>query len=204
MRIFFTFFLFFELLFLSAPSFADSGHFNDKSSYSVCFPSEKSCINTSINIINNAKTSVLLQSSNSIQMPIAQALITAKQRGIDVVISLKNKPHLSKTILNLLYKNKIPIWLDNKPNSDNTPIIIVDNKVVVIGNLEQNKGNLLTIDDSGLASIYVKNWNKLLKLSFVTPMPTSTAADEASWLPTKDRTLNNLGDRDKGPKTPYD
>lgn len=117
--------------------------------------------------MDHAKKSVLVQAYQFTSKPIAQSLIRAKKRGIDIRVILDESQVSSKySVINELFRQKIPIYIDYKPAIAHNKIIIVDDSKVITGSFNftyaaesRNTENLLIImGDPLLVEQYVENW----------------------------------------------
>jgi phosphatidylserine/phosphatidylglycerophosphate/cardiolipin synthase-like enzyme len=91
----------------------------------------------------------------------------AKKRGIDVKVILDETQINSEySVINELFEEKIPIWIDFQPAIAHNKVMIIDNKKVVSGSFNfthsaefRNTENLLIIENNDLLiRKYVKNW----------------------------------------------
>ena len=76
----------FVLLILSTSCFAQQ--FSPGSTYEVCFTPGDDCSSKIINVITQAKKQVLVQAYSFTSKPIANALVQARKRGIEVKVIL--------------------------------------------------------------------------------------------------------------------
>ncbi|CCF78461.1 cardiolipin synthase [Wolbachia endosymbiont of Onchocerca ochengi] len=133
----------------------------------VCFSPEEDCTTPIINEIDRSKESILVQEYTFTLETVADALIKAKKRGVDVKVILDKSQLYSKySVINELSAGGIPVWIDDKPKIAHNKIIIIDDQRVITGsfNLSRtaekgNAENLLIIEDyPELIQQYVKNW----------------------------------------------
>ncbi|WP_174515774.1 phospholipase D family nuclease [Wolbachia endosymbiont of Cardiocondyla obscurior] len=133
----------------------------------VCFTPRENCTNQIINAIDSSKKSVLVQAYSFTSKPIAKSLIEAKKRGVDVkVIFDESQTSSKRSVINELFEQKIPIWIDFKPAIAHSKIIIIDNQKIITGSFNfsdaaqrKNAENLLIITgDSPLVEQYIENW----------------------------------------------
>lgn len=141
--------------------------------YEVCFTPGENCACQIIQEIKQAKKQILVQAYVFSDLSIAQALIRAKQRGLDVKIILDKSQLKGKfTLLNFFRKHKISVVIGCLPGIAHNKIIIIDNDTVITGSYnytrsatKRNAENLLIIKDSGLAKVYMQNWYDQEKLT---------------------------------------
>ncbi|APR99030.2 phospholipase D family protein [Wolbachia endosymbiont of Folsomia candida] len=135
----------------------------------VCFTPGENCANQIIDAINRAEESVLVQAFEFTSRPIARSLIQAKERGVNVKVILDESQIQSKySVINELFKQKIPIWIDYKPAIAHSKLMIIDNRKIITGSFNftysaqgRNAENLLIITGNHpLVEQYVENWQK--------------------------------------------
>ncbi|MBR9984225.1 MAG: phospholipase D family protein [Wolbachia endosymbiont of Homalodisca vitripennis] len=133
----------------------------------VCFTPRGNCAEQITNAIDQAQKFILIQAYTFTSKPIAQSLIRAKKRGIDIKVILDESQTSSKhSVINELFEHKIPIWIDFKPAIAHSKVIIIDEQKIITGSFnfsdaaqQRNAENLLIITgDSPLVEQYVKNW----------------------------------------------
>ena len=133
----------------------------------VCFTPGEDCTTQITGIIDKSKKSILIQAYQFTSRPIAESLIRAKLRGIDVKVILDESQIESKySVINELFKEGIHIWIDYKPAIAHNKLMIIDNKIIITGSFnftysaqKKNTENLLIIEgNDSLAKQYVKNW----------------------------------------------
>ncbi len=117
--------------------------------------------------MDHAKKSVLVQAYQFTSKPIAQSLIRAKKRGVDIKVILDESQVSSKySVINELFHQRIPIYIDYKPAISHSKIMIIDNQKIITGSFnfsdaaqKRNAENLLIITgDPTLVEQYVENW----------------------------------------------
>lgn len=148
--------------------------FSANASYTVCFTPGDDCTHAITKTINQAKQSILIQAYTFTSYPIENALIKAKNNGVNVKI-IMDKNQYSQFPKPILYlaKKKIPVWIDYSINGlAHNKIIIIDNKTVITGSFNftkaaqnDNAENILIITDEKLAEKYAKNWQRRFQQS---------------------------------------
>ncbi len=102
--------------------------------------------------MDHAKKSVLVQAYQFTSKPIAESLVQAKKRGVDIKVILDESQTSSKhSVINELFEHKIPIWIDFKPAIAHSKVIIIDEQKIITGSFNFT-------GDSPLVEQYVKNW----------------------------------------------
>jgi len=134
----------------------------------VCFSPEGQCTNGIVSAIDDAKSSILVMAYSFTSLPIAQALIDAYERGIDVKILIDKSQSKNKySHFHLFLKKGIPTFIDQAKGIAHNKTMIIDERYVLTGSFNWSKAansknaeNILLIDDSSLAQIYRENWEK--------------------------------------------
>ncbi|WP_353272841.1 MULTISPECIES: phospholipase D family protein [unclassified Wolbachia] len=133
----------------------------------VCFTPGENCTNLIIDSVDHAKKSVLVQAYQFTSKPIAESLIQAKKRGVEVKIILdKSQIHSKYSVVNELFEQGIKIYIDFKPAIAHNKVMIIDNQKIITGSFnfsdaaqKKNAENLLIITgDPPLVEQYIKNW----------------------------------------------
>ncbi|WP_342742202.1 MULTISPECIES: phospholipase D family nuclease [unclassified Wolbachia] len=133
----------------------------------VCFTPRENCAEQITNAIDQAQKSILIQAYTFTSKPIAQSLIRAKKRGVDIKVILDESQISSKySVINELFYQKIPVYIDYKPAISHSKIMIIDNQKIITGSFnfsdaaqKKNAENLLVITGSpSLVEQYVENW----------------------------------------------
>ncbi|WP_410519869.1 phospholipase D family protein [Candidatus Mesenet endosymbiont of Agriotes lineatus] len=135
----------------------------------VCFTPGEKCTEQIISTIDHSKKSILVQAYTFTSKPITESLIKAKNRGVDVKVILdKTQIHSKYSVINELFKQEIPIWIDLKPEISHNKVIIIDNQKIITGSFNftasaelRNAENLLIITGNhALTEKYVENWKE--------------------------------------------
>jgi phosphatidylserine/phosphatidylglycerophosphate/cardiolipin synthase-like enzyme len=133
----------------------------------TCFTPQDECTNNIINSIKDANHTILVQAYSFTSLPIANALVEAETRGIQVKI-IMDKSNFEKVVIceNLFKTNNIPLWNDYKPDIAHNKIIIIDKDKVITGSFNftnaaqfRNSENVIFIDDIETTKAYIQNWN---------------------------------------------
>ena len=158
------------LFFITA--FADT--LPSSTEYRVCFTPGENCTGEIVNLINQAKKSIYMQGYSFTSNPIAKALLRAVKRGVKVEVILDKSQFTGDyySSSQLLLKNKIPVWNDNKVNIAHNKVLIIDESIVETGSFNYtvsaqryNAENVLIIHNEALAKQYLNNWLRRQKLS---------------------------------------
>ena len=136
------------------------------SSIDVRFSPSGGCTDAIVAQLDAAQSSVLVQAYSFTSAPIAQALLSAHQRGVDVRVLLDKSQRSEKyTSADFLARAGVPTAIDAKHAIAHNKIMIVDGAIVLTGSFnftksaeQSNAENLLVIHDPALAEKYTANW----------------------------------------------
>jgi phosphatidylserine/phosphatidylglycerophosphate/cardiolipin synthase-like enzyme len=136
------------------------------SSVDVRFSPHGGCTDAIVAQLDAAQSSVLVQAYSFTSAPIAQALLSAHQRGLDVRVLLDKSQRSEKyTSADFLARAGVPTAIDAQHAIAHNKIMIVDGAIVLTGSFnftksaEQNNAeNLLILHDPALAEKYTANW----------------------------------------------
>jgi len=157
------------------PQIGLSQSFAEDTQYSVCFTPGQNCTGEIIDALNTAKHSIYVQAYSFTSQPIANALIAAKKRGVDVKVILDKSQYKAEkySASKFLEHQDVPVWIDSKPAIAHNKIMIIDQATVITGSFnftkaaqEKNAENLIIIRNTALAEQYLNNWELRQKESF--------------------------------------
>lgn len=107
----------------------------------------------------------MVQAYSFTSVPIAKALVNAKNKGVDVKIILDKSQITAKYFAVTFFTNHgISPSIDYKPTIAHNKVIIIDSEAVITGSFNftkaarENAENLLIIYDTDLAKKYTINW----------------------------------------------
>jgi len=140
---------------------------------SVCFTPNKQCQMQIISEINKAKASILVQAYSFTDRDIAQALVTAAQRGVQVQVLLdKSNRNDKRSAKDIITQNNLPLRFDAPQGIAHNKIMIIDAASIISGSYNfsaaaytRNTENLLVLNSPDLAKEYSQNWQKRWDLS---------------------------------------
>ncbi|MGE0093756.1 MAG: phospholipase D family protein [Alphaproteobacteria bacterium] len=132
----------------------------------VCFTPGEDCTGIIVAVIGNAQQQILVQAYSFTSAPIAQALVAAQNRGVDVKAILDKSQRTERySSARFLVNAGISTWIDDKVAIAHNKVMIVDDTIVITGSFnftksaqDRNAENLLVLHDAGLASKYKENW----------------------------------------------
>jgi phosphatidylserine/phosphatidylglycerophosphate/cardiolipin synthase-like enzyme len=141
--------------------------FPSNTRYQVCFTPGGRCTHAIVELIDNAKKSVYVQAYSFTSKRIANALVRAHRRGIEVKVIFDKSNfdghHYSQA--RYLVRQGVTAWDDYQLGIAHNKVIIVDGDVVETGSFNftnaaqhYNAENVLIIYDKKLAQQYLRNW----------------------------------------------
>ena len=130
------------------------------------FSPKGDCTKIVVDHINNAKKNIYVQAFSFTSEPIANALVAAYKRGIEVRAILdKGQKHAKKSEGIVLAKSGIPVQIDDKHAIAHNKVIIIDEEYILTGSFnftfsaqQNNAENAICLRSKDLASIYLDNW----------------------------------------------
>lgn len=142
--------------------------FASGTSYTLCFvPDGPSCERLLVDTINGTKRSLLIQAYSFTSAPIAQAVVKAHERGVDVRVILdKSQVSEKYTSATFLRNASIPLVIDSKPAIAHNKVMVFDQEAVFTGSFNftraaqnRNAENGMVIrGDSSVVKAYTDNW----------------------------------------------
>jgi phosphatidylserine/phosphatidylglycerophosphate/cardiolipin synthase-like enzyme len=134
----------------------------------VYFSPQGGCEQAIIQQIEQAKTEIKIQAYSFTSEPIAESLLAAHKRGVDVQVILDKSQKTQSYSSYTFFKNQgIPVFIDSAHAIAHNKIIIIDKQIVITGSFnftkaaeEKNAENLLILKSKELARQYLINWFK--------------------------------------------
>ena len=137
----------------------------------ACFSPEQDCAAIVVHWISQAKISVHVLMFTFTLPQVADALIDAKSRGLDVRVVLERSQETSEVVRGRLLKAGIEVRMDSNEALMHDKIAVVDSKLILTGSFNwtesaksSNNENLLAISDPTLAQTYESQfqaiWNE--------------------------------------------
>lgn len=136
--------------------------------WTVCFSPRGSCTQLIVDTLAGARSTVLVQAYSFTSEPIAQALVEARGRGVDVAVILdKSQRTEDDARTQPLLDAGIPVRIDAAHAIAHNKVMVIDGETVITGSLnftkaaeERNAENLLVVRDKVLADRYNANWHQ--------------------------------------------
>ncbi len=123
--------------------------------------------------IAEAKDAIYVQAYSFTSAPIAEALVGAYKRGIKIVAILDKSQKTERySGASFLANAGITVLIDDAHAIAHNKVMIIDGKTVITGSFnftkgaeEKNAENLMILENSELANVYMENWEKHRKHS---------------------------------------
>lgn len=125
------------------------------------------CTDAVVSAIDQSRKTVLVQAYSFTSAPIAQALVDAKKRGVDVQVILDKSQRTERySGATFLAHEGIPVSIDADHRIAHNKVMIIDGQTVITGSFNFTKsaesGNaenvLLILHAPDLARKYTENW----------------------------------------------
>jgi phosphatidylserine/phosphatidylglycerophosphate/cardiolipin synthase-like enzyme len=133
---------------------------------SVYFSPHGGCTEAVVEVLDAAKSEVLVQAYSFTSAPIAKALVNAHKRGVKVQVVLDKSQRTEKySSATFLFNSGIRCFIDEEHAIAHNKVMILDSQTVITGSFnftkaaeENNAENLLVIHDADVAAKYARNW----------------------------------------------
>ena len=142
-------------------------------SLDICLTPDQSCLPSIIKSLDGAKSKILLLGYSFTSKPITEALISAKNRGVEVRLVLDHSQQFqksSKESVELLLANRIDVLFDHSVKIAHNKIIIVDDYLSITGSYNwshsaefNNAENLIFIKSNDVAKKYTEYFENRCK-----------------------------------------
>ena len=134
--------------------------------WKLCFSPDGRCSTLILEAISSARESIRVQAYSFTARPIAEALVEAHRRGVDVAVIVDKSQNSERySVMSLLSEANIPLYVDYCCAIAHNKVMVIDGKKVVTGSYNftqsaelRNAENLLVIDDTKMAKAYLDNW----------------------------------------------
>jgi phosphatidylserine/phosphatidylglycerophosphate/cardiolipin synthase-like enzyme len=126
-----------------------------------------------VDVLKNAKSTILVQAYSFTSTPIANALTDAHRRGVKVRVLLDKTQGTSRySAAASLKRAGIPVWIDSRHSIAHNKVMVVDSTTVITGSFnftknaeKRNAENLLIVRSPKLVKKYTSNWERHRKHS---------------------------------------
>ena len=142
---------------------------NQGASFDIGFSPDQGSLPLVLKAISSAQKSIHVAAYSFTSKPIAEALLAAKNRGIDVKVIADEKSNSGKySATTYLANNNVPVKLDGNYPIFHHKFIIVDGKTLETGSFNfsaaasKNAENVLVLwNVPAIAATYENQWNSL-------------------------------------------
>ena len=139
----------------------------------VCFSPDEYCLNMILSFLSRAQHSIYAMIYIFTLDDIADALIDAASRGVDVKVLIEADNALIKgSEYSRLLANGIEVRLDANKYLMHNKVAIIDGRIVITGSLNwsfsgvfRNNENIIVLEDPGTASEFMTEFNRLWKMA---------------------------------------
>jgi phosphatidylserine/phosphatidylglycerophosphate/cardiolipin synthase-like enzyme len=139
----------------------------------ACFTPPADCTSLLLREIDAARRQVLVQAYSFTSRPIAEALVAARRRGVEVRVIIDSAAATGPgSVLPLLAGAGIPVLIDDPSGIAHNKVMVIDGARVVTGSFnftrsaeDRNAENLLVLHDPRLAAAYAANWESRRRVS---------------------------------------
>jgi phosphatidylserine/phosphatidylglycerophosphate/cardiolipin synthase-like enzyme len=140
---------------------------------SVYFSPNGGCTEAIVREIGNATQCVYVQAAQFTSSPIAKALVSAKERGVDVRVVIDRRKDGEKSEADRLVAGGVPTFADGMHHTAHNKVILIDHRLIFTGSFNftleseaENAENLLLIRDKPrLVAAYEANFKEHLSHS---------------------------------------
>ena len=135
----------------------------------VCFSRVDDCASILVKLIDSAEKYVHVAVYSFTSDALADALIRAKNRGVDVkVVIEKEQSNIKGSEYNRLVAMGVDVRLDGNPATMHHKFMIIDGKIVATGSYnwsaaaeKENDENLIVVSSPGVAKLYEAEFNRV-------------------------------------------
>jgi phosphatidylserine/phosphatidylglycerophosphate/cardiolipin synthase-like enzyme len=139
----------------------------------LCFTPPEDCTALIRRELAAAGRQVLVQAYSFTSAPIAEALVAARRRGVEVTVLLDgDSAEGPASVLGSLTRGGVRVLLDDPPGIAHNKVMVIDGARVITGSFnfsraaeERNAENLLVLRDEAIAAAYAANWARREALS---------------------------------------
>ena len=132
----------------------------------VYFSPHGGCTSALVKEIDAAKKTIYIHAYSFTSVPIAEAVLEAKHRGVKIEMLLDRSSSKGKGCQAVkLLDAKIPVRVNTTKGLAHSKIFIIDDDTIVTGSFNfssraesVNEENMLVIHDRSLVTIYLANW----------------------------------------------
>ena len=133
----------------------------------VCFSPDEDCKAELLSWLSRANTSIHVMIYSFTLDDIANALVYAYHRGVDVKVIMEKQQATDKSEYENLKKAGVPIKLDSNPEYMHHKVAVIDRKIVVTGSFnwsehaQKNNENMIILMDHQVAWEYEREFEAI-------------------------------------------
>jgi phosphatidylserine/phosphatidylglycerophosphate/cardiolipin synthase-like enzyme len=139
----------------------------------VFFSPKGECTEAIVRTIDAARSSIFVQAYSFTSAPIAEALVNAHRRGVQVRVILDKSQRTERySSADFLRNAGVPTQIDDDHAIAHNKVMVVDQWKTITGSFNftkaaesSNAENLLLITDKDVATQYLRNWQEHAKHS---------------------------------------
>lgn len=118
--------------------------------------------------LGNAKLAIHVQAYSFTSQKIAQAIVSAKKRGVAVAVILdKSQVTQRHSMAGFLAEQGVPVFIDHSHAIAHNKVMLIDRNLVITGSYnftksaeQANAENLLVMNSADLKEKYQSNWER--------------------------------------------
>lgn len=138
-----------------------------------CFSASMQCDSMLIQLIRNARGSILVAVYSFTNDRLSAALIEAASRGVSVKVVIESEQaSVRGSEYERLKSSGVAVRLDGNPALMHHKFMVIDNEVVVTGSYnwsisaeDRNDENFVVLRDAGLARLFVEEFDRIWSIS---------------------------------------
>jgi phosphatidylserine/phosphatidylglycerophosphate/cardiolipin synthase-like enzyme len=137
----------------------------------ICFSPEEDCAAFAVRAINNAEREILVGAYGVTPgSGIVEALVRAKERGVDVRL-IATTPCERESGIEPLSAARVPIWIDAQARIAHAKTMVIDSAITLTGSMNWTRGAAVNSEDLNLisspaaAAAYAGHWRDRLAVS---------------------------------------
>lgn len=140
--------------------------FSSDAKWKTCFTPKEHCLESITNVLQSATKSIYVQAYILSSQEIADALVTAFKRGVDVKVLVdRQQLFVEWSKISFLIDNQVPVYSDILATLAHNKVIVVDKKTVITGSYNfscaaeiRNAENIIVIHDPKVAQAYLNGF----------------------------------------------
>jgi len=139
----------------------------------ICFSPDGDCLEVLLSFIQNARESVYVMIYVFTLDDVADALIDAAARGVDVKVLIEaDSAFIRGSEYSRLAENGVEVRLDRNRYLMHNKVAVIDGRIVITGSMNwsfrgafRNNENIIVLEDPDTAAEFIDEFNKLWRLA---------------------------------------